>query len=229
MPTPTRIVEILNRLTEYLRQALRSGALTLDGSEQDGRLNSQKNEKQLSQALRLFTHSNEWFREQGLQLEVSAARAWYDFKVTGPNGLFIPVNVKVSSLTSADNLSSKEGLFYAVTGVLPETARIPDWESFCQKMGEHMGTDPEADYYFLVVNKANPGDAFWTSLKCLEDLRYNGSNPPYQCPWAKNRNRVERTHKEAVEFLLKVLKVTFQKRADPERHFAKYLERYIGG
>lgn len=46
-------------------------------------------------------------------LQIAEARYWYDFSVSGP-GFFIPVNVKVSSFKSADNLSSKEGLFYAL-------------------------------------------------------------------------------------------------------------------
>lgn len=111
MPTPARIVVILDLLRNYLAGALSDRALSLDTPNQDGRVNSQENERQISHALRLFTHSNEWFRLEGLSIEVADPRFWHDFCVRGPGDLFIPVNVKVSTFLSADNLSSKEGLF----------------------------------------------------------------------------------------------------------------------
>ena len=223
MPVPAETSIVLNRLTEYLSHALKDGTLVLLRDNQDGRINSQENERQVSHALRLFTHSNDWFKKAGYTLEVSDARYWYDFCVRGPEGLFIPVNVKVSTLESADNLSSKEGLFYALTGIDPCSVFINAWEKFCSRMAEHMGTVPEADYYFLVVSKVDPGDVFWTSLKSLKKLSANGSNPPYQAKWSANRERVERTNEEATQFLLAIMRQSFLKGANPLLSFDKHL------
>ena len=96
MPIPERTTFILDRLSTYLASALAEGALTLGRTNADGRVNSQENERQISDALRLFTHSNDWFRGEGLSIEVAEPRFWYDFCVRG-NDLFIPVNVKVST------------------------------------------------------------------------------------------------------------------------------------
>jgi hypothetical protein len=48
--------------------------------------------------------SKEWTMNQG------PPRFWFDFSIDGEN-IFIPVNVKVSTLEGNDNLSSKEGGF----------------------------------------------------------------------------------------------------------------------
>lgn len=226
MPTPERTSTVLDRLQSYLSSALTANALALGSSNQDGRLNSQENERQISDALRLFTHSNDWFRDAGLSIEVAEPRFWYDFCVRGP-GLFIPVNVKVSSFVSADNVSSKEGLFYALTGHDPKTININSWELFCKRLAENFRGDEAADYYFMVISKATPGDVFWTTLKSLSSLRASGSNYPYQCCWADNRVRTNRTFDEASRFLLSVVRASFAKGAEPLTSFDRHLRNHI--
>jgi len=226
MVSSDRTVVILDRLRLYLAGALGDGTLALDAANADGRVNSQENERQISHALRLFTHSNDWFKHEGYTLEVAEARYWFDFCVRGKD-LFIPVNVKVSTFQSADNLSSKEGLFYALTGVDPKTVNINSWEHFCQHLADNLGRDPNADYFFMAVSKTDPGDVFWTTLKNLKVLRSSGSNPPYQCQWAANRERQERTPQEAAHFLLTTLRQSFVKGADPLLSFDRHLQRFV--
>lgn len=226
MPTDAKTAAVLDRLQRYLAGALADGSMALHVGNEDGRLNSQENERQISNALRLFTHSNDWFAGTGYGIDVAPPRFWYDFSVRGQD-FFVPVNVKVSSFKSADNLSSKEGLFYALTGVDPGTVSINSWERFCGVMAECLGGNAAADYFFMVVNKAAPGDVFWTSLKSLEILRSSGSNPPYQCKWSENRNRVDRNFEQARTFLLTTLKESFVKGADPLLSFQRHLDRYI--
>jgi hypothetical protein len=226
MPTPERIIEVLNRLREYISRALADGALVLLDNNADGRLNSQENERQISDALRLYAHSSEWFRDNELAIEVAEPRFWYDFCVRGPHSLFVPVNVKVSTFQTADNVSSKMGLFYALTGVDPSSVRLNSWEHFCQNLAEHLGRDQSADYYFIAVNKTDPGDVIWTGLKLLQSLRPNGSNPPYQCKWADNRVRVERTFDEAANFILSVVRESFYRGANSLVSFDRHLARF---
>ena len=226
MSTPLQSVAILDRLQHYLSRALESDALSLTNSNEDGRLNSQENEKQLSDALRYFALSNDWFQQADLSIEVSPARFWYDFAVHGPD-LFLPVNIKVSTFRSQDNLSSKEGLFFALTGRNPKTLNINSWENFCRELATHLDCSTEHDYYFLAVNKASVGDVFWTSLKSLADLRPNGSNPPYQCRWSNNRERIDRSSDEAARFLLNALRESFALGARPLISFNTHLQEII--
>ena len=216
-------IEILDSLTNYLARSLGSGSLNLDRSQSDGRLNSQINEGQISHALELYGLADEGFQAAGLQLVVSPPRYWHDFCVRGA-GTFIPVNVKVSSLEGNDNLSSKEGVFFALTGVDPKSVRINDWEHYCEAIGANLGCDLSADYYFLVINKKRPGDVFWTSLKRLPELTPNGNNPPFQCNWSKNRQRASRSPQEAQRHILRTLRQTFELRAKALNSFDAHID-----
>ena len=135
----------------------------------------------------------------------------------------MPVNVKVSSLRGNDNLSSKEGVLFALTGVDPKRVKINDWERYCEAIGQHLSTQPEADYYFLVVNKRVAGDIFWTSLKHLPELTPNGNNPPFQCNWSKNRVRANRSREAAVAYILGILRQTFVLRAKALESFDAHI------
>ncbi len=214
--------DILELLSGYLARSMRQSTLQLDRSQSDGRLNSQANERQISQALELFGLANERFQEAQLKVEVSPPRFWFDFCIKGPD-TFLPVNVKVSSLEGNDNLSSKEGVFFALTGIDPKQAKINDWERYCEAIGANLATQPTADYYFLVVNKKIPGDVFWTSLKRLPELTPNGNNPPFQCNWSKNRSHALRSREEAEHYILGCLRQTFVLRAKALESFDAYI------
>lgn len=216
------IENILDLLCNYLSRSMREHKLQLDSSQVDGRLNSQANERQISQALELFGLANEQFQLAKLRVEVSPPRFWFDFCIRGP-GVFLPVNVKVSSLTGNDNLSSKEGVFFALTGVDPKTVKINDWERYCEAIGQHLSTQSNADYYFLVVNKQVAGDVFWTSLTHLSELTPNGNNPPFQCNWSRNRERANRSREEAVTYILGILRQTFVLRAKALESFDAHI------
>lgn len=218
---------VLDRLRSYLSEAIQTNRLVLSRSTRDGRVDSQENERQISQALEYFSLSNEWFRKNLLALEVAPPRYWYDFSIKGPNGLFLPVNVKVSALKTADNISSKEGLFYALTGVQPVGRSINSWESFCQSLSGLLNSDPSADYYFLVIGKSSPGEVFWTSLKKVQELVPNGNNPPFQCHWGRNKVRSERGDAEAQQYILRTLRETFRLRSEALNSFDRHLSDHI--
>lgn len=106
--TTASSTDILDSLANYLSRSLKSGSLSLDRSQTDGRINSQLNERQISDALRLYALANEQFQSARHSICIAPPRFWYDFLVSGPE-VFLPVNVKVSSLEGNDNLASKEG------------------------------------------------------------------------------------------------------------------------
>lgn len=218
---------VLDRLQLYLLNAVRTGRLALTKSTRDGRVNSQDNERQISEALEYFALSNEWFSDASLTLEVAPPRHWYDFSVNGPDGLFLPVNVKVSALRTSDNISSKEGVFYALTGVQPNEVVINNWEFFCEQLSRLLGANPHADYYFMVVGKGLPLEVFWTSLKQINELVPNGNNPPFQCHWGRNRERFLRGQKEAQKYIISVLRETFRLRAEALKSFDRHLSLYV--
>ncbi|MDR3162904.1 MAG: restriction endonuclease [Helicobacteraceae bacterium] len=215
-------VEILDSLSAYLSDSLANKAINLAKSEADGRLNSQANERQIAEALCLFALVNERFKSAKLNITLPQPRFWYDFAISQKGGVFLPINIKVSTLKGNDNLSSKSGVFYALTGVDPKTLNINDWNSFFNLLAKNLNKNPDADYYFLIVNKLVLGDVFWTSLKTLSEFTPNGANPPFQCDWSKNRERNDRNGDAAQNYILQTLGKTFKLRADAWGSFNKY-------
>ncbi|MDR1350865.1 MAG: hypothetical protein LBJ59_08865 [Zoogloeaceae bacterium] len=221
LSTPT---EILGELERYLSNALRAGDLRLSNTHGDGRSNSSEDERSISSALRLFVHANPSFKARGLTIEIAPPRHWYDFLVcTGDKSVWLPVNVKVTAMRGQDNISSKEGLFYAVTGVRLEKVRLNTWERYCESTAKYLDPDTDADYYFLVVSKNNIGNVFWASLKKINQVVPNGNNPPFQCAWRDNQKRVDRPSRESISHLLNVLGETFRLRADAYLRFNETL------
>lgn len=232
---------LLNRICKHLSEK----NIQLSKITQDGRINSAANETEITKELKIFEAQNEDMKELGLKIgipNITNNRAWYDFSIESDDDskdFFAPVNIKVTDVETgaADNLNCKMGLFYANTGLRPELIELEDgksfgnsndWDRFLELLDKNMAQNKNRDYYFLVVNKKNPEDVFWNSLRQLETLVPNGNNPPFQCIWKKNRNRVERTYAEARTFMFSALQETFNKRAQPKFAFDRTNAKYIG-
>lgn len=215
---------ILNKLERYLSDALKKKALQLSNSHRDGRSNSSEDERSISSALQYYVLANDEFKQNMLSIEIARPRYWYDFLIkNNDETVWLPVNVKVSTMRGQDNISSKEGLFYAVTGKRPGDIPLNTWEKYCEAVAEHLNPETSADYYFLVVSKNNLGHVFWTSLKQINNVAPNGNNPPFQCAWKDNQTRVTRPSDEAVTKLLMALGETFRLRAEAYNSYKKIL------
>lgn len=150
------------------------------------------------------------------------SREWFDFGFE-ENGIFCPVNIKISTLATADNLNCKLGIYYALTGQYPNFRNELGWEEYFQKLSANL-QENNRDYYFLIINKTNTKDIFATSLKGLEILVPNGSNPPFQAKWNDNRHYIPRNFKEAENFLRSKLGESLRLRAEDHLYFQKYFD-----
>ena len=110
MTMPEILVDIQNHLS--------TNALTLTKDHADGRINSALNEDQIiAEIKKHFT------------IEEPAAREWYDFIAIEGEERY-PVNIKVSTLETADNVQCKLGIYYAATGVWPTFSNQTGWKTF---------------------------------------------------------------------------------------------------
>lgn len=104
---------------------------------------------------------------------------------------------------------------------------MANWDLFCRNVAASVRReDCDADYYFIVVekNRGNEvGRVFWTSLLHIERVTPNGSNPPFQCCWGENTNRVVRPRAESVDTLLDVVGRTFVLRAKALESFIQHI------
>lgn len=188
---------------------LRTQNLTLSNQSRDGRINSAFNEDEI------FTLLN-----QNFEINRPNMRDWVDFSFS-ENEIFIPVNIKVSTTKTADNLNCKLGIYYALTGQIPPFNNGVSWENYFKTLSENL-QENTADYYFLIINKDNPNDVFATSLKGLESINPNGNNLPFQAKWDSNRNHIPRDFEEAKNFILNTFAESLKLRADAYLSFRKY-------
>ena len=176
---------------------LQSTSISLVDENDDGRINSATNENIILQKL----------AEKFSEVQVSNIRQWFDFKICQKDEIF--VNVKISDLnnSAADNCSSKLGMGYALSGV----KNMPlAWDKFHEMLANELKIG--YDYYFLVINKNDTKDCFYTSLKRIQKLVPNGNNLPFQCNWAENREFSKRSEIEAMRYILSVYLQSWDKK-----------------
>ena len=181
----------------------------------DGRLDSAVNE-----GVVLAKLSERFPIEQQPQI-----RHWCDFSIRD-GGVLLPVNLKLTKLgDTPDNMNCKLGIYYALTGREPDFANEKPWPGFFERLADDI-QENNRDYYFLIVNKNNPADAFAQGLKTLRTLTPNGNNPPFQCRWRDNRVPQERSFNDARDFLLSVFAQSIKRRAEMDDAFHKHFPQY---
>lgn len=180
---------------------------------EDGRTNASINENEIIEII-----------NKEFDIKVPPPRFWYDFLIVEGNEK-IPVNIKVTSTETADNLQCKMGIYYALTGLWPDFANETPWKEYFSILKRDLSKNKDKDYYFLIINKNNSKDIFCNSLKQLETLVPNGNNLPFQCKWGTNRIPKTRTHDESVEFILGKLRESIALRANILRDFEEIFNK----
>lgn len=185
------------RYLENIVDFLQNTSLSFVDENDDGRLNSATNENIILQKL----------ADKFKEVQISSIRQWFDFKICQNDEIF--VNVKISDLnnSAADNCSSKLGIGYALSGVKDMPVA---WDKFHKMLANELKIG--YDYYFLVVNKNDTKDCFYTSLKRIQTLVPNGNNLPFQCNWAENRTFSNRSEIEAMRYILSVYLQSWDKK-----------------
>ena len=189
---------------DLLKQILQDNPLTeeLVQGTGDGRLDSALSEQVVINHLKsILPNTN---------IIEAPARYWYDIAIQEEEKFF-PINIKITNGTSADNVSSKKGMYYALTGIRPEEEKgLDKWETFIQKL-THNYRASDADYYFIVCFK-DTGELLFTSLKHLETLVANGNNLPFQCNWSHNKHSTTRSQDEQLHYIMDTFISSYIKR-----------------
>lgn len=205
------IPKTLLEVQEFLKQQ----QLHLSTPLKDGRLNSSFNEDEIIKLIK-----------NKFKISEPNSRQWFDFSFE-ENGEFFPVNIKVTTTDTADNLNCKLGIYYALTGLMPDFSNGIDWLNYFERLKENMGKNQNKDYYFLIINKNNPEEIFATTLKSIKKLQANGNNLPFQCRWKENKEITERTFEESKKFILSKFGESIKLRADIYFNFKKYFNEYL--
>lgn len=198
-----------------IKDFLLEDKLKLSSPLKDGRLNSSFNEDEIIKLIK-----------KKFKISEPNSRQWFDFSFE-ENGEFYPVNIKVTTTDTADNLNCKLGIYYALTGLMPDFSNGIDWLNYFERLKENMGKNQDKDYYFLIINKSNPEEIFATTLKSIKKLQANGNNLPFQCRWKENKEITERTFEESQKFILSKFGESIKLRADIYFNFKKYFNEYL--
>lgn len=186
-----------NRIKETIEGSYFSNTRLNYSTTGDGRLDSAESEASI------IDHLVELFQDSDIKVDKAPPRYWYDVAFT-VNGKTLYANVKATSGEGADNISSKFGLFYTLTGLLPSEvkgANINHWEPYNRKLLENLNYLSDTDYYFVVYFKDS--ETFLvTSLKRIQYLTPNGNNLPFQCNWSNNRAFSTRNAEDQAKFLM---------------------------
>jgi hypothetical protein len=195
---------ILDDICNYLKRQ----NISLSSQQNDGRINSILNEDEILQLI-----------EQKFNIDIPVARDWADFYIDK-----VPVNIKITTTNTADNASSKKGLYYALTGQIYQGNN--QWEDYLKQLKENI-KNTNKDYYFLVINKNNTDDIFINSLKQISTLQPNGNNLPFQIKWCDNKTMNPKSFKKVKSLLLGTLGQSIKLRADAYISFQKYFSDYL--
>lgn len=233
--------ECSNYILSEIVSFLQKDKIKLTKFFNDGRLNSAKNEEEIINKILQNTVFINWLKNNNFEILTPNMKSnnnleWYDFAIKNDMlNYFLPVNIKISNFndihSSADNLNCKLGIFYSLTGKLPNTVGIGngiEWKTFFKLLDDNMSniSNNDKDYYFLIINKNNTNDIFFTSLKTLKSLVPNGNNLPFQCIWNNNRERISRTNNDAKVFILENFKKSIDKR-DLTKSFYSHIVKHI--
>lgn len=203
------MTQVMPNLLIQIVKFLKESPINLSRQSRDGRINSAFNEDEIFKCL-----------ESSFAINRPNMRDWVDFSFE-ENNSFYPVNIKVSTTKTTDNLNCKLGIYYALTGKIPPFGNGVSWDCYFKNLKENIQENTK-DYYFLVVNKDNPYDVFATSLKSLESILPNGNNLPFQAKWDNNRNIIARDFESAKTFLLGSFEKSLKLRAEAYLHFRRY-------
>ncbi|WP_334087200.1 restriction endonuclease [Helicobacter typhlonius] len=199
------IPHLLIQIVDFLKKS----PVALSKQSRDGRINSAFNEDEIFKCL-----------ETNFAINRPNMRDWVDFSFE-ENNIFYPVNIKVSTTKTTDNLNCKLGIYYALTGKIQPFGNGVSWDCYFKSLKENIQQNSK-DYYFLIINKDNSSDVFATSLKNLESILPNGNNLPFQAKWDNNRKLINRDFESAKAFLLGTFEESLKLRADAYLHFKKY-------
>ena len=192
---------MFNFLKNKIEDSYLSNSFLFQSTTGDGRIESAESEIFVIEHLKALFNDDKDI--EVITVPPQCKRHWYDVLIKVNNQVF-PINIKITSGNGSDNVSSKEGLFYALTGLWPETTRgLARWESYNTLLTTNFNASLNTDYYFVVYFKEDETFLF-SSLKRINELVSNGNNLPFQCNWSKNCNFTNRTVEEQSYYLMDV-------------------------
>ena len=164
---------------------LKMQSIQFSTQNDDGRINSCIDEEHIIQLL---------VDKFGNRIKKPKARMWYDILAYDYMYGWIPINIKTTTTLTSDNTGNLAMCVYAYTNEMLDIHREKTYDNgkmseilFEKLRNKQYNYNNKKDYYFLVLNKSNPGEIIINSVKGISILTPNSNNLPFQVCWNKNR------------------------------------------
>ena len=182
----------------YIQTCLKHVFFNLSEMDDDGRNNSACSEKIIISNIRTFIKTE--------CIKVPNIRSWYDFLLYDDEYGWIPVNIKITTTTTSDNIGNLACCVQAFTDYKLDLNKNYENGPLSKILidlfvNKRYNTDPKKDYFCLVINKNhlknlnNPriqeNDIIINSILSISKFTCNCNNLPFQIKWSKNREPID--------------------------------------
>ena len=187
---------IMYKIKNYLKLI----SFNFSNKNEDGRINSCIDEDEVIKLL---------IKNFGEKIKKPKIRMWYDILAYDYTYSWIPINIKTTTTRTSDNTGNLAMCVYSYTNKVLNIHSNKSYQNgdmsnilFNKLKNKEYNINNKKDYYFIVLNKIDPGDIIVNSVKGLTILTPNINNLPFQVCWNKNRIfKYENIHKKISLFI----------------------------
>lgn len=159
--------------------AIKEECAKINQTVESGRFNSLKAEQEYLKTLKKNLES----RDQNIRIqigEIESKISWYDIMIND-----IPINLKMTTATQADNAMSKKGIIYSLTGELHGKKQY-SYNEMYQLIKANLKPKREIakEYHYLVIRKTTPATILIRPILDVSHYISNGKND-LQINWKK--------------------------------------------
>jgi hypothetical protein len=190
---------------DIVRDCISCSGIVVNDFVSDGRIGSAISEDKITAFLSKDKRVAKKLGKIGYVIHIPDIRCWFDFALINEGSdMFVPVNIKISSLKPhiPEATHARYGLLYSLLGIKIAEATKVQWDKYWDYFRSFKDRRSDKDYYFLIIDKNDPTDVFYTSMKTMRSIHPSSVNLPFQAVWLDNRERdFSRTQDEVYEFL----------------------------
>lgn len=188
----------------YVQKYLNNNNIIFSDISDDGRINSSIDELKIISILEKQFHN---------KIKKPQKRMWYDILLLDKIFGWIPVNIKITTMKTSDNVSNLAPCVYAYTDEplnLEKTYNNGEMSNIIYYKLKHKKYNfSKKDYYFLVINKENK-EVVINSVKGLNKLTPNINNLPFQVRWNDNKNYQYKSINEQIKLFIQAIQAPKQ-------------------
>lgn len=211
--------DIMRDVQTKLNQMLDINKLNVSFSK-DGRTQSSIQEDYIIKLLQTMKEYN-WY--------IPNIRWWFDIAIILNENRFIPINIKITNMNTADNIGNYSIIAYSMTNY--EMKYNIQYTNTILNLFENKSVvfeETERDYWFLIISKSfkehKSNKIFVNSFKGISEITPNYINLPFQIKWNNNLEYKPKTTNEMFKLIRESTMAYNQKKSLLQKHIELFNE-----